>query len=110
VHEALVEKPKDLQEVQCDELRVKLQGKVVWVATAIWTKTRLFPDGEVSVSRDPYLITRLIQRVQHSALKLPLLIVTDGLSTYKTAIAKVFRERAEEQLGRGRKRLLQRQE
>lgn len=107
VHEALVEKPRDLQEVQCDELRVKLQGKVVWVATAIWTNTRLFLGGEVSVSRDRCLITRLIQRVRLSALKLPLLIVTDGLRTYKTAIEKVFRERAEEQQGRGRKRLLE---
>jgi hypothetical protein len=37
VHEHLVEHPKDLGEVQADELRVKLQGQIVWVATAIWT-------------------------------------------------------------------------
>jgi len=40
VHEHLVEKPKDLREVQCDELRVKMQAKVVWVATAIRTRDR----------------------------------------------------------------------
>lgn len=104
VHEHLVEKPKDLREVQCDELRVKMQAGVVWVATAIWTSTRLFLGGEVSTSRDSWLITRLIKRVHKQALKLPLLIVTDGLRTYKTAITKVFRER-EESIGRGRKRL-----
>lgn len=104
VHESLVEKPRDLKEVQCDELRVKMQARVVWVATAIWTSTRLFLGGEVSISRDRYLITRLIQKVRNSALKLPLLIVTDGLRSYKTAISKVFREK-EESFTRGRKRL-----
>lgn len=104
VHEHLVEEPKDLREVQCDELRVRMQARVVWVATAIWTQTRLFLGGEVSLSRDSWLITRLIKRVRKQALKLPLLIVTDGLRAYKTAIGKVFREK-EESLSRGRKRL-----
>jgi transposase-like protein/IS1 family transposase len=104
VHHHLVERERDLREVQCDELRVKIQGKILWVATAIWTQTRLFLGGEVSCQRDRYLITRLIQRVRLSALKLPLLIVTDGLRTYKTAISKVFREKRES-FSRGRKRL-----
>lgn len=106
VHEHLVEQPKDLREVQCDELRVKMQAKVLWVATAIWTQTRLFLGGEVSSSRDSCLITRLVKRVRKSALRLPLLIVTDGLRTYKTAITQVFREKVEK-LGRGRKRLIE---
>lgn len=33
VHEHLVEQPRDLREVQCDELRVKMQRGVVWVAS-----------------------------------------------------------------------------
>jgi len=50
------------------------------------------------------LIRRIIKRVRKQALKLPLLIVTDGLRTYKTAIGQVFREK-QEYIGRGRKRL-----
>ena len=104
VHEHLVEHPKDLGEAQADELRVKLQGPSVWVATAIWTSARLFLGGEVSLRRDRWLITRLIKRVRRSALEKPLLLVTDGLSTYKRAISRVFREPVA-RLGRGRRRL-----
>ena len=98
------ERERDLQEVQCDELRVKAQGKILWVATAIWTRTRLFLGAEVSLSHDRYLITSFIGRVRLSALKLPLLIVTDGLRTYKGAIGLIFREK-EESFSRRRKRL-----
>lgn len=76
------------------------------MATAIWTSTRLFLGSEVSISRDRYLIRRLIQRVRNSALKLRLLIVTDGLGTYKRAISKVFLEK-QESFTRGRKQVLE---
>lgn len=42
VHQHLVEKARDLREVQADELRVKQQGAVVWVALAMQTATRLW--------------------------------------------------------------------
>lgn len=41
VHEHLVEQPRDLGQVQADELRVKRQGGVVWMAMALRVKTRL---------------------------------------------------------------------
>ena len=34
VHESLVEQPRDLGQVQADELRVKKQSGIVWMALA----------------------------------------------------------------------------
>ena len=48
VHEYLVEQPRDLGQVQADELRVKKQGGIVWMALAMMVKTRLWLGGEVS--------------------------------------------------------------
>ena len=42
VHEYLVEQPRDLGQVQADELRVKKQGGIVWMALAMMVKTRLW--------------------------------------------------------------------
>ncbi len=104
VHEQLVEQPRDLGEVQADELRVKRQGGIVWVACALMTSTRLWLGGTVSAHRDGHLITQLIARVRRSALPAPVLLVTDGLSAYGTALTRVFREKVERG-GRGRRRL-----
>lgn len=43
VHEHLVEQPRDLGHVQADELRVKGQGQVLWLAMALMVGTRCFP-------------------------------------------------------------------
>jgi hypothetical protein len=42
VHEHLVERPRDLGQVQADEIRVKMQGLIVWMAMAIQVPTRLW--------------------------------------------------------------------
>ena len=47
VHEYLVEQPRDLGQVQADELRVKKQGGIVWMALAMMVTTRLWLGGEV---------------------------------------------------------------
>jgi len=104
VHKHLVQQPRDLGEVQADELRVKKQGAVVWVALAIHTATRLWLGGTVSEHRDRWLITRLMHEVRRCALRLPLLLVTDGFAAYGTALKGVFREKVE-RTGRGRPRL-----
>ncbi len=104
VHQHLVEQPRDLREVQADELRVKRQGAVVWVALAMQTATRLWLGGTVSDQRDRRLITRLIEHVRRCALRLPLLLVTDGFAAYGTAFKRVCREKVE-RAGRGRRRL-----
>src|SRR5947209_6108163 len=41
VHRHLVCQPRDLGAVQADEIRVKQQGRVVWVALALQVATRL---------------------------------------------------------------------
>ena len=40
VHEHLVEQPRDLGQVQADEIRVKKQGGMVWMALAMMISTR----------------------------------------------------------------------
>src|SRR5207253_1177282 len=92
VHEYLVEQPRDLGQVQADELRVKKQGGIVWMALAMMVKTRLWLGGEVSEQRDLPLIRRLIARVRRCAACRPLLVCTDGLVSYIRAIRETFRD------------------
>ena len=92
VQEHLVEQPRDLGQVQADEIRVKKQGGLVWMALAITVKTRLWLAGEVSSQRDMTLIRRLIERVRACALHRPLLFCTDGLCSYVRAIRETFRD------------------
>src|SRR5438309_3780187 len=92
VQEALVERPRDLGQVQADELRVKKQGGIVWMALAMLVTTRLWLGGEVSEQRDLPLIRRLIERVRRCAVHRPLLVCTDGLVSYIRAIRETFRD------------------
>ena len=64
VQEYLVEQPRDLGQVQADEIRVKKQGGIVWLALAMMVATRLWLAGEVSTHRDLPLIRQLIERVR----------------------------------------------
>ena len=92
VQEHLVEQPRDLGQVQADEIRVKKQGGIVWMALAMMVKTRLWLGGEVSEQRDMPLIRRLIERVRRCAAHRPLLVCTDGLVSYIRAIRETFRD------------------
>jgi len=92
VHEYVVEQPRDLGQVQADELRIKKQGGIVWMAMAMMVKTRLWLGGEVSEQRDLPLIRRLIERVRRCAAHRPLLFCTDGLRTDIRAIRETFRD------------------
>src|SRR5215831_5970825 len=92
VHEYLVEQPRDLGQVQADELRVKKQGGIVWMALAMMVTTRLWLGGEVSERRDLPLIRRLIERVRRCAARRPLLVCTDGLVSYIRAMRETFRD------------------
>jgi len=104
VHEHVVQTPRDLGQVQADEIRVKKQGGVVWMALAMMVSTRLWLAGEVSEHRDLPLIRRLIERVRACALQRALLFCTDGLCTYIRAIRETFRD-AVRTGARGRPRL-----
>jgi transposase-like protein/IS1 family transposase len=92
VQEHLVEQPRDLGQVQADEIRVKKQGGIVWMALAMMISTRLWLAGEVSERRDMPLIRRLIERVRRCAAPRPLLVCTDGLCSYIRAIRETFRD------------------
>jgi transposase-like protein len=92
VQEHLIEQPHDLGQVQADELRIKKQGGIVWMALAMMVRTRLWLAGEVSPHRDMPLIRQLIERVRRCAAHLPLLICTDGCIAYVRAIRETFRD------------------
>src|SRR5438445_8156731 len=107
VHQHLVvSQPRDLGQVQADEIRAKRQGrKALWMAMAMAVPTRLWLGGVVSPSRDAKLIWRLVQIVRAQALERPLLLVTDGLSSYVTCWKRAFTSAVPRLSGRGRRRL-----
>lgn len=91
VHEHLLQQPLNLEQVQADELRIKSQVGVVWMAMVIMVSTRLWLGGVVSQRRDIGLIQRLMQQVRQAALCRPLLISVDGLVSYIKATERAFR-------------------
>jgi transposase-like protein len=92
VHQHLVEQPRDLGQVQGDEIRVKVQGGIVRMAMAMQVSTRLWLGGVLSACRDTALITALMHKVRACALCRPLLFCMDGCQAYIQAIRSVFRE------------------
>jgi transposase-like protein len=92
VHQHLVEQPRDLGQVQGDEIRAKIQGGVLWMAMALQVSTRLWLGGVLSIYRDTKLITALMRKVRAGALCRPLLFCADGCRAYVRAIRSVFRE------------------
>lgn len=92
VHEHLVQQPRDLGQVQCDEIRVKKQGGIVWIANAIQVSTRLWLGGVIHAQRDLQLMAALVGKIRACALCRPLLLCTDGFKAYVRAIRATFRE------------------
>jgi transposase-like protein len=92
VHQHLVEnQPRDLGQVQADEIRVRCQKRLVlWMALAIQVSSRLWLGGAVSAHRDKSLIQRLVNVVRSQALERPILLMTDGLVTYVNAWKRAF--------------------
>ena len=78
--------------MQADAIRIKTQGAIGWMALAMMVKTRLWLAGEVSEQRDMTLIRQLIERVRRCAAYRPLLLCTDGLSSYVRARRETCRE------------------
>jgi transposase-like protein len=100
LHRAQVVQPRDLGQVQADEVRVTTQCGIVWMAMALMVSTRLWLGGVISTRRDQALITRLVQMVAACAVVAPLLVVVDGFSSYVEAVRRTFRTR-EQRRGRG---------
>lgn len=92
LHEHVLENsPMDLKQVQADEIRVKAQGGLLWMALALCVTSRLWLGGVVSEHRDRYLIRALALKVRACALCRPLLVVFDGFAAYVEAFRKAFR-------------------
>ncbi|HEX6384461.1 MAG TPA: hypothetical protein VF177_07310, partial [Anaerolineae bacterium] len=81
----------DLQHVQADEIKVKVQGGYQWLASAMMVPTRLWLAGVISPRRDKTLIRELAGRIAAMALCRPLLLAVDGLASYVEALQQAFR-------------------
>jgi transposase-like protein len=88
----VVEPPRDLGQVQADELRGKPQGKLSWMALALTGGTRLGLAGEGSEQRALGLVRRLRGRGRRCAARAPLRVCTDGFRAYPRAIREAFRD------------------
>src|SRR3954465_9073460 len=95
----------ELGHVQADELYVKAVGRRLWMAMAMAVPSRLWLGGVVSQRRDLALITAVVAMVRRAAKGMAFLACVDGLASYVTAFARVFRDPA--RTGRrGRPRLV----
>src|SRR5438105_8356058 len=92
VQECLVEQPRDWGHVQADEIRVKKQGGIVWMALALRVQTRLWLGGDVSEPRARSLLRRLIERVRRCATPRPLLIGSEGVVSSIRAVRETLRD------------------
>lgn len=92
VHEQFMGEPAlDLEQAQGDEIRVKTQGGVLWMAMALMVSTRLWLGGVVSARRDMSLARRLAAQIRRVALDRPLLLAVDGWRAYVRAFRLAFR-------------------
>lgn len=83
----------DLLHVQADEIKVRVQGGVMWMTLAIMVSTRLWLGGAVDELRSKAMIVECLQQVAYCALCRPLLLAVDGMNMYKTAQKKAFRSK-----------------
>ena len=87
----LVERPRDLGQVQADARRVKQQGGLVWLARALMVTTRVWLGGEVREPRARPLSRRLLERGQRWAAPRPRLLGTEGLVSSMRAMRETLR-------------------
>lgn len=83
--------PQELGQVQADELRVKLQGQIVWLGMVLAVPSRLWLGAVVSASRDKTMLRALAAWVRAWSLPGALLVVVDGLAGYPAAFRFALR-------------------
>jgi len=105
VHRQWVCQPRDLKRIEADEIRVKQQGQVVWLAMALMVSTRLWLGGVVSAQRDGVLIARLFRLVRACAVPAPLLVCVDGFAAYVGKVRQMARSPIPRNGKQGRPRL-----
>src|SRR5262249_9291209 len=88
----LVAHPRDRGQVQADELHVKTQGGIVWMALAILVETRVWLGGGGSEPRDVPLSRRRGGGVRRCAAHRPLLLCPDGWVSYIRAMRETLRD------------------
>jgi transposase-like protein len=94
VHERTVGQQQwDLEHVQVDELKVRVQGRVIWLTLALMVRTRLWLGMAQDVKRSKAMIVACLQQVARCALCRPLLLAVDGFNMYQTALKKAFRSK-----------------
>ena len=82
----------DLQHVQVDEIRLKMQQQVAWIAMAMSVGSRLWLGAVCQASRDKRLAKQIMTCIYNWAKQVPLVIAFDGWNAYPKACCKVFRE------------------
>lgn len=82
----------DLQQVQVDEIRLKMQRQVLWIAMALGVGSRLWLGAVCRVSRDKQLARQIMTCIYNWAKQVPLVIAFDGWNAYPSAAAFIFRE------------------
>jgi hypothetical protein len=85
-------RPCDLRQVQVDEMRLKIQSLIIWVAMAIAVGSRLWLGAVCRRHRDKHLARQIITCVYNWSKRLPLVISFDGWSAYPKACRILFRE------------------
>ncbi len=85
-------RPIDLQQVQVDEIRLKMQRQVIWVAMAMSVGSRLWLGAVCRVKRDKKLARQIITCVYNWARQQALVIAFDGWNAYPKACYQLFRE------------------
>lgn len=80
-----------LLQVQAEEIRIKAVGAVYWLASALEVRSRLWLGGVISLHRDRELIRSLLELTGECAPVEHILVLTDGLASYKSQALKVFR-------------------
>jgi transposase-like protein len=106
VHEQVVSsRSMDLQHVQADEIKVKVQGSHLWMALATMVSTRLWLAGVLDVKRDKKMMRQLAEQIRQMALCRPLLLPVDGWRAYVEAFQRALRSQLPAP-GPGRSRLV----
>ena len=82
----------ELGHVQADELCTRAVGQRLWMALAMAVPSRLGLGGVVGARRDGRLITAVVRMVRRAAKTYSFPACVDGLASYVTASAQVFRD------------------
>ncbi len=84
LHHDQVLQPRDVGQGHADEVRVKTQCGIVWMAMMV--STRLWLGSVINTRRDQRLITRLVALIATCAIVAPVLVVVDGFRSYVDAV------------------------